>query len=448
MMADDEMKNLFQEYKDLQAEFQVNHQQLEAAQKDSLVNNLIIFKFQSPNEINKEITQLEKEKEQLNNRINGFKTKNSSKPEFKTLLEATNLLRREQEEEARLTEKYRTQRQQLDWSDQQLLSAQQRLIDAKKSLSVDNSAEQMLQGLRAEVKKNRDLCNERLAIEIMEKRKKYEQVEQLLQEPPVSASEITKLESLIVNLRRTVQQLEEKLKTEANPDEDKLAIYKQQANLVTKKKEKKMEELKKTEEEKERLEKKIKDKETELEKLKGPGYKSKDSYKNYAAVLRDKTAKFKKMKEELREIKSEIGVLSRTEQILRGTQEELIKRNGPGVIDVRNGLQNVSKQTSQVNQKKEKTLAELSEIVKTFEQKFKEKKETLRPKMNELKDLREKLKVKFKNWAKIQNVEKTYTMKKAEYDQTTAGIESENAGLEQEVKKIKVKYSLTFNFVG
>ncbi len=28
-------------------------------------------------------------------------------------------------------------------------------------------------------------------------------------------------------------------------------------------------------------------------------------------------------------------------------------------------------------------------------------------------------------------------MKKAEYDQTTAGIESENAGLEQEVKKIK-----------
>jgi len=37
MLADDEMKNLYQEYKDLQAEFQVNHQQLEAVQKDSLV---------------------------------------------------------------------------------------------------------------------------------------------------------------------------------------------------------------------------------------------------------------------------------------------------------------------------------------------------------------------------------------------------------------------------
>ncbi len=42
MLADDEMKNLYQEYKDLQAEFQVNHQQLEAVQKDSLVNILNI----------------------------------------------------------------------------------------------------------------------------------------------------------------------------------------------------------------------------------------------------------------------------------------------------------------------------------------------------------------------------------------------------------------------
>jgi intraflagellar transport protein 81 len=379
---------------------------------------------------------LEQEKDQLNTRINMFKTKNSSKPEFKTLLEATNLLRREQEEEARLAEKYRTQRQQLEWTDQQLLSAQQRLIDAKKSLSVDNTAEQMLQGLRLEVKKNRDLCNERLAIEIMEKRKKLDQVEHMLAEPPVSASEISKLESGIVTLRRTVQQLEEKLKTETNPDEDKLAIYKQQANLVAKKKEQKLDELKKTEEEKERLEKKIKDKEAELEKLKGPGYRSKDSFKDYAAKLREKTNKFKKLKDELREIKNEIGILTRTEQIVRSNKEDHERelrrkeseRGVAGASNTKEGLGKVSEKKHEVDVQKGKTLEEISKIVQQLEAKFKEKKETLRPKMNELKDLREKFKT----------LEKTYSVKKAEYDQTIAGVESENAGLESEVKKIKV----------
>jgi intraflagellar transport protein 81 len=100
MLTDDDMKSLFQQYKDLQAEFQVNHQQLEEVQKNAL----------SPADIQKEIKQLETEKDQLNVKINLFKSKNSAKPEFQTLLQATNLLRREQEEEAKLGEQYRVQR--------------------------------------------------------------------------------------------------------------------------------------------------------------------------------------------------------------------------------------------------------------------------------------------------------------------------------------------------
>mmetsp|Transcript_33448 Transcript_33448/g.30441 ORF Transcript_33448/g.30441 Transcript_33448/m.30441 type:complete len:187 (+) Transcript_33448:478-1038(+) len=180
----------------------------------------------------------------------------------------------------------------------------------------------MLQGLRSEVKKNRDLCNERLGLEIMEKRKKYEQVEQLLQEPPVSASEITRLENSIVNLRRAVQQLEDKLKTEVNPDEDKLAVYKQQANLVAKKKEKKMEEMKKTEDEKERIERKIRDKEQELEKTRGPGLQGKGSFEQFYQNLKEKTEKFKAKKEELKDIQREIYILNNTEHIIRKNKEE------------------------------------------------------------------------------------------------------------------------------
>jgi intraflagellar transport protein 81 len=424
-LTDDDMRNLFQEYKDLQAEFQVNHQQLEEVQKNAL----------SPGDIQKEIKQLEQEKDQLNVKINLFKSKNSAKPEFQTLLQATNLLRREQEEEAKLAETYRIQRQQLEFSDQQLLSAQQRFIDARNSLSVDNTADHMLHGLRAEVKKNRDLCNERLGFEINEKRKKLEQIEQLLSEPPVSINQINSLENGIVILRRAVQNLEEKLKREANPEQDKLAIYKQQANLVAKKKEKILEELKKAEEDSNRKEKDLRKKEAEMEKTKGPGYKSKDDFKQYAATLREKTQKFKKMNDELKELKNEIGVLSRTEQIVRRQKDEAeqvlrhkeAERGVSGASSTQQGINAISEAKSGVDSAKGKTLEELSKVVVQMEAKMKEKKITLAPFMKELKEIRDR----------YQEVEREYTAKKSEYNQIMAGAEAEGASLEDEVKKLK-----------
>jgi hypothetical protein len=44
----------------------------------------------------------------------------------------------------------------------------------------------MLMSVRNEVKKNRELCNERLAIEINEKRKKLEENEKLLSDAPIT----------------------------------------------------------------------------------------------------------------------------------------------------------------------------------------------------------------------------------------------------------------------
>ena len=86
---------------------------------------MIIFK--NPQELKKEINQLEQEKEQLVHKINNFKAKNPS-PEFQKILECTNLMRKEQEEDARLAEKIRSQIQQQEFTDQQLLLAQQRLF--------------------------------------------------------------------------------------------------------------------------------------------------------------------------------------------------------------------------------------------------------------------------------------------------------------------------------
>jgi intraflagellar transport protein 81 len=65
----------------------------------------------NPNELKKQISQMEQERTQLMQKINIFKNKNTDKPEFQALLEVTNMLRKEQEEEARLSEKVHIQRQ-------------------------------------------------------------------------------------------------------------------------------------------------------------------------------------------------------------------------------------------------------------------------------------------------------------------------------------------------
>lgn len=72
--------------------------------------------------------------------------------------------------------------------------------------------------------------------------------------PKISHEELNQMENKVVFLKKTIENLEEKLRNETNPADDKLAIYKQQASLVSKKKERLLEDLKKVEEEQKKIE--------------------------------------------------------------------------------------------------------------------------------------------------------------------------------------------------
>ena len=120
-LVDEEMQETYQAYKDLQAEFQATHQNVDQMRQESM----------NPTELKKEITQLEQEKDQLLTKINLFKNK-SNKEDFQALLEATSKLRKEQEQDAKLTEKERELTQMIDFYQEQVLTVKQRLLDAKK----------------------------------------------------------------------------------------------------------------------------------------------------------------------------------------------------------------------------------------------------------------------------------------------------------------------------
>ncbi len=131
-------------------------------------------------ELGREIKQLEAEREQLNAKVNILRAKHAAKPIFVQLLAETSSLRKEQEEEANLDNKLYTQKMQLDSTEANLLNAKQALQDAKKSISPNNTPEQMLAATKADVRKNRDYANNRLAIEIAERQKRIFQTEKLL----------------------------------------------------------------------------------------------------------------------------------------------------------------------------------------------------------------------------------------------------------------------------
>jgi intraflagellar transport protein 81 len=124
----------------------------------------------------------------------------------------------------------------------------------------------------------------------------------LLSEPQTSQSELERLTSDVKRLQREVQDLDVKLQRNA-PVNDNLAVYKSQANGVSKKKEQKQEEIKKLEVEKAALERTMKEKEEKYLREKGQKYMKRDDFRQYAANLRVKNNQHKQMKKALDEIK-------------------------------------------------------------------------------------------------------------------------------------------------
>ena len=111
------------------------------------------------------------------------------------------------------------------------------------------------------------------------------------------------------------------------------------------------------------LEKLMNDKEAEYARTRGGKYMKRDDFKQYAANLRGKNAQYKQMKKVLSEIKAEVTVLARTEQILKSRAEnldefmhDLEKKKGvSGYTNDQDQLQGMAQANQILNNKKEET---------------------------------------------------------------------------------------------
>ena len=109
---------------------------------------------------------------------------------------------------------------------------------------------------------------------------------------------------------------------ERNP---KLSVFRQASTMAKAKLREKEEQAEKLEEERRKLSKQAEDREAELQAARGKKNPAlaKIDLKKYGAQVREKIEKYKKMREELSGLRSELVVLQRTEQILKGKLKNL-----------------------------------------------------------------------------------------------------------------------------
>lgn len=117
-----------------------------------------------------------------------------------------------------------------------MLTVKQRVLDVRKITNQNLGPDKMLENLRNETRKNRELNNEILGRELNDKRERLQRIELLLQEPVTTQNELERLTNDVKRLQKDCMGLEDKLK-QNTPADDKLAIFKSQASMLTKKKE-------------------------------------------------------------------------------------------------------------------------------------------------------------------------------------------------------------------
>ena len=327
----------------------------------------------------------------------------------------------------------------MDYSDQQILQSQQRLIDAKKAVGDETSAEEMLFALKSDLARNRNHLDE-LTFEIREKQKKLQENEERLYEPIPDHNTVVSMENRVIQLRTLVAELNTKLEKERDHDkEDKLALSKQQAQMMLKKKESALEEMKKLESEKENMEFKLQTKLKELEKIKGPGYTKKSEGDKFASDIGDLKKKVKFMKKELNEYNDEVATLERTKAIIDRNYEDIdgqvkdLERKY-GVTGYSNIIQNqneLMEGMGEVDFMKGKTLEELSEVVEALTKKIESKRSDIQPLTTEIKAYK-------KNYVQM---EEEYQAKKGEYDRVISTVQGDLTGTEEQWKEAKVFFS-------
>nr|XP_054771466.1 intraflagellar transport protein 81 homolog [Lytechinus pictus]XP_054771500.1 intraflagellar transport protein 81 homolog isoform X1 [Lytechinus pictus] len=392
----------------------------------------------STTEIKKDISQMEDEKDQLTKRIERLKKKVETVPNYEHMMSIARNFRKEQEREASLAQQRQEQKNQLHHAEQRLQRMKQQLKDLKQS-TVGVSADDLVKKLDEENKVNAYMCEEKLPKDLENLRKACQDLERVVNEPAMGQGDLEEIQNQIKAVNSEVNGLIEKRMMSNDPKDDKLSLFRQQASIIARKKEGRADALREAKEELIQAKQELTEKRESAKNLEGEEVLKGDEFKRYVNKLRGKSTDYKRKRQELAELRAELGVLSRTEEILKQRDEQIqhrlskleAKKGVAGYHDTQEELEKVSTIKSELDDVKGRTLEDMSQLVQKLNTSIASKKANLAPIIKELRPLRQQ----------AQEMQGVYDDKKTAYDTKAAGLESNRSKLEQEVRAYREECS-------
>uniref|UniRef100_A0A8D0ZGS9 Intraflagellar transport protein 81 homolog n=1 Tax=Sus scrofa TaxID=9823 RepID=A0A8D0ZGS9_PIG len=381
-----------------------------------------------------DISAMEEEKDQLIKRVERLKKRVETVQNHQRMLKIARQLRVEKEREEFLAQQKQEQKNQLFHAVQRLQRIQNQLKSMRHA-AADAKPESLMKRLEEEIKFNSYMVTEKFPKELENKKKELHFLQKVVSEPAMGQSDLLELESKINEINTQINQLIEKKMIRNEPIEGRLSLYRQQASIISHKKEAKAEELQEAKEKLANLEREVSVKTNQTREFDGTEVLKGDEFKRYVSKLRSKSTIFKKKHQIIAEFKAEFGLLQRTEELLKQRHENIQhqlqtleeKKGISGYSYTQEELERVSALKSEVDEVKGRTLDDMSEMVKKLNSLVTEKKSALAPVIKELRQLRQK----------CQELTQECDEKKSQYDSCAAGLESNRSKLEQEVRGLR-----------
>ena len=195
------IKSTYDHYKKLQNEFKNVHKIVDKTRTTAL----------APSELKSEIRQLEDERLQLMDKITKLKRKTSSAaadPRFKALLDATSALRREQEEETKLSERKHEQTEAAERAVQRGERVSASLQELESSPTLEMSPEQLLESITKRVAQKRARVKEILPREM---RRLHDASRRAESAVPKSEEDVRNLEDAMREVDRKIRSVESQI---------------------------------------------------------------------------------------------------------------------------------------------------------------------------------------------------------------------------------------------
>ncbi|OUC42296.1 hypothetical protein D917_03079 [Trichinella nativa] len=185
--------------------------------------------------VSSDIASMESEKEALLKRLERAKSKVNNLPDFENLLHVCREFRQEAERSDALSKTKKDQSFSLKNVRQQLRHINQQ-IDKLELEADTTSPREKLNQLEDELRVLQYIAEEKLPQDIELNRKTVGKLSEIIQQSPFEKADLQELDSQIEEVEKEIEKLQNDLKVQKNASENKLEVYRHQADIVARKK--------------------------------------------------------------------------------------------------------------------------------------------------------------------------------------------------------------------